>query len=137
MKRNTRFGYDFITDPYLPPGKDEYYLRFEQSQKLNSAYRSLTEEEIAILQENLNHSPNWSDVLVTDPFDPTLIRNSEFYGLVRLGFLKSGTVSFHDFTVPIGIVNSRIISCDIGNSCSMMECTYISHLQHRYWPTPR
>ncbi|MFA5699304.1 MAG: DUF4954 family protein [Sphaerochaeta sp.] len=127
MKSNTRFGYDFIAEPYLPPGKDEYYLRFEQSQKLNSAYRSLTEEEIAILKENLNHSPNWSDVLVTDPFDPTLIRNSEFYGLVRLGSLKGGTVSFHDFTVPIGIVNSRIISCDIGNSCSIMECTYISH----------
>ena len=127
MKTYTRFGYDFITEPFLPEGKDEYYLRFEQNNKDPDSYRNLRSDEIAILRSNLNHSPNWDNLLVRDPFDPRLIRNSEFYGLVRLGTVSMGTTSFHDFTVPVGIVNSRIVSCDIGDSCSIMECTYLSH----------
>ena len=127
MRTQTRFGYDFISEAYLPSGRDEHYLRFEQSTKDPSSYRALRVEEIVILKSNLNHSPNWADVLVTDPFDPSLIRNSEFYGLVRLGAVSVNTVSFHDFTVPVGIVNSRIVSCDIGDNCSIMECTYLSH----------
>ena len=127
MSTHTRFGYDFIKEPFLPEGKDEYYLRFAQNWKDPGTYRNLRSDEIAILKSNLNHSPNWDNLLVRDPFDPLLIRNSEFYGLVRLGTVSVGTVSFHDFTVPVGIVNSRIVSCDIGDSCSIMECTYLSH----------
>lgn len=121
------FGYDFIAEQYLPPGKDEYYLRNEQLGKTNDDYRPLLLREIDILTKNLNYSPNWDDVLVNDPFDPNLIRNTEFYGLVRIGALQQQIVSFHDFAVPVGIANSRIISCDIGDYCAILDCTYLSH----------
>ncbi|HPZ15667.1 MAG TPA: DUF4954 family protein [Sphaerochaeta sp.] len=124
---HTRFGYDFITGPYLPEGKDEYYLRNQQLGRDNSSYRPLSDEEIAALKKNLNVSPNWADVLVSDPFDPSLVRNTEFYGLVRIGALSTMIVSFHDFAVPVGIANSRIISCDIGDNCAILDCTYLSH----------
>jgi hypothetical protein len=123
----SRFGYDFIHKEFLPPGKDEYYLRNQQWGRSNEHYRSLTAGEINRLKENLNYSPCWDDVLVSDPFDPELIRNTEFYGLVRIGKLGEMIVSFHDFAVPVGIANSRIISCDIGDWCAILDCTYLSH----------
>lgn len=43
------FGYDFIAEQYLPPGKDEYYLRNEQLGKTNDDYRPLLLREIDIL----------------------------------------------------------------------------------------
>lgn len=122
-----RFGYGFIPPEFLPEGKDEYYLRNIQNKKDPESYRHLKEEEIALLEENLNTSPCWDDVLVSDPFDPSLIKNSEFYGLVRIGSMARQIVSFHDFSVPIGITNSRIVSCDIGDSCAILDCSYLSH----------
>lgn len=122
-----RFGYGFIPPEFLPEGKDEYYLRNIRNKKDPESYRHLKEEEIALLEENLNTSPCWDDVLVSDPFDPSLIKNSEFYGLVRIGSMARQIVSFHDFSVPVGITNSRIVSCDIGDSCAILDCSYLSH----------
>ena len=122
-----RFGYDFITSPFLPEGMDEYYLRDRQNGKDSSSYRKLKQDEIDSLVKNLNSSPCWEDVLVSDPFDPSLIKNSEFYGLVRLGRMDKQIISFHDFMVPVGISNSRIVSCDIGDSCAILDCSYLSH----------
>jgi hypothetical protein len=122
-----KFGYGFIAGSFLPQGEDEYYLRNQQVASFSQAWRQLKEEEIVILKQNLNSCQNWSDVLVTDPFDPTLIKNSEFFGLVRLGKMERKVVSFHDFAVPVGISNSRIISCDIGEGCAIFDCSYLSH----------
>ncbi|HPE94345.1 MAG TPA: DUF4954 family protein [Sphaerochaeta sp.] len=122
-----RFGYDFITAPFLPEGEDEYYLRNQQNKRPASSYRHLTKTEIESLEQNLNSSPCWDDVLVCEPFDPSLIRNSEFYGLIRIGKMDKSIVSFHDFSVPVGISNSRIVSCDIGDHCAILDCAYLSH----------
>ncbi|MGB4405667.1 MAG: DUF4954 family protein [Sphaerochaeta sp.] len=126
MLQTKKFGYDFIEDPFIPEGKDEYYLR---NQMLGSVagYRNLTADEILVLEENLNLSPAWEHVLVSDPFDPSLIKNSEFYGLVRLGKMTKQVACFHDFCVPVGIANSRLISCDIGDYCAILDCSYLSH----------
>ncbi|HKL58990.1 MAG TPA: DUF4954 family protein [Sphaerochaeta sp.] len=126
MLETRQFGYDFIDASYIPEGKDEYYLR---NQMLGSVtgYRNLTQAEIETLEENLNISPAWEHVLVSDPFDPSLIKNSEFYGLVRLGKMTRHVACFHDFCVPVGIANSRLVSCDIGDYCAILDCSYISH----------
>lgn len=121
-----RFGYDFIEGAYIPEGKDEYYLRNEVLGRENS-YRNLTSSEIETLKENLNFSTAWEHVLVSDPFEPSLVKNSEFYGLVRLGKMTKQVVCFHDFCVPVGISNSRLVSCDIGDFCAVLDCAYLSH----------
>ncbi|MGE4584286.1 MAG: DUF4954 family protein [Sphaerochaeta sp.] len=127
MLDRSRFGYDFITAPFLSEGQDEYYLRNQQLQRPLSSYRHLRADEVAALEENLNSSTCWEDVLVTDPFDPSLIRNSEFYGLIRLGRMEKRIISFHDFGIPVGISNSRLVSCDIGDGCAILDCAYLSH----------
>jgi hypothetical protein len=121
-----RYGYDFIPPELIPPGKDEYWRRNEQAGSGRS-WRALSPREIEILIKNGNSCARWEHVLVTDPFDPGLIRNSAFFGLIRLGSLRNVLLRHHDFCVPAGIRNSRIISSDIGNDAAIQDCAYISH----------
>ncbi|MDR1278670.1 MAG: DUF4954 family protein [Treponema sp.] len=126
-----RYGYDFIPAEYLPPGEDEYWRRNQQQTpeagENSRPWRRLTAPEIDQLIKNDNHCSNWDNFFVSDPFKPGLIRNSNFYGLIRLGTLHDVLLKYHDFCVPTGIRNSTIISCDIGNDCAVQDCTYISH----------
>ena len=120
-----RFGYDFIPAEFLPAGKDEYWVRNAQSN--GRVWRALNADERDALVKNNNYCPNWDSFLVSDPFDPALIRNSYFYGLVRIGALREVLVQHHDFRIPAGIRNSTIISCDIGDDTAIQDCAYISH----------
>ena len=121
-----RYGYDFIPPEYLPPGKDEYWLRNSQASQ-GKAWRSLTGGEREILIANNNYCSNWDDFLVSDPFDPALIRNSQFYGLVRIGALRNKLLQHHDLCLPAGIRNSSIVSCDIGDDTAIQDCGCLSH----------
>ncbi|MCL2193022.1 MAG: DUF4954 family protein [Treponema sp.] len=124
-----RYGYDFIPQDFLPQGKDEYWLRNAQqnSRQDGQQWRRLSRAETEILVRNGNYCQDWDSLLVSDPFEPSLIRGSSFYGLVRLGALRSVALKFHDFCVPSGIRNSTIISCDIGDDVAIQDCSYISH----------
>ncbi|MDR2922263.1 MAG: DUF4954 family protein [Treponema sp.] len=125
-----RYGYDFIPAGFLPPGTDEYWLRDKQYRSMRRAepaWRHITPYESAKLITNGNYCPNWNNFLVSEPFDPMLIRGSSFYGLVRLGSLRNVLLKHHDFCVPAGIRNSTIISCDIGNDTAIQGCIIISH----------
>ncbi|MGM1430937.1 DUF4954 family protein [Sphingobacterium lactis] len=121
-----RIGYDFIPAEYLPEGKDEYYLRFEQN-KNQKTYRNLTAEEIQILEMNHNESTDWNDVLVTDKFFPKQIKRSKFFGLVRIGDMEEVYLEYRDIRLPVGIYNSQIISCDLGDCVALHQVRYIAH----------
>jgi NDP-sugar pyrophosphorylase family protein len=134
-----RHGYDFIPAEYLPQGNDEYWLRNVQQIKLLSEkqeygkidlqkyWRHLKPEETEILIKNRNYCQNWKDFLVHDPFNPELIRDSCFFGLVRIGALNSVIIKHNDFSIPAGIRSSTIISCDIGDDTAIQNCAYISN----------
>jgi len=126
-----RHGYDFIPTEYLPRGADEYWLRNAQQTELfykkPEDWRKLKPDEIKTLQKNRNFCSNWDNFLVSDPFEPSLIRDSNFYGLVRIGSLQEVVLRHHDFCVPAGIRGSTIISCDIGNDTAIQNCAFISH----------
>jgi hypothetical protein len=126
-KSPDRYGYDFIPAEYLPPGEDEYWQRNGQTKKNRRNWRKLQSQEIEILIKNENYCANWDNFLVTDPFEPALVRNSCFYGLIRLGVLREVLLQHHDFRIPAGIRNSTIISCDIGDDTAIQNCSYISH----------
>ena len=121
-----RYGYDFIPSEYLPSGKDEYWLRNTQVPG-DKKWRGLESGELEVLIKNNNSCSNWDNFLVSDPFEPSLIRDSAFYGLVRIGALRNVLLQHHDFCVPAGIRNSTIISCDIGDDSAVQDCSYISH----------
>ncbi|PIE98531.1 MAG: DUF4954 domain-containing protein [Treponema sp.] len=120
------FGYNFVDKKFLPRGADEYYLRNGQV-KEKHVWRHLTFDEVEHLIKNGNSCTNWNDVFVEDPFNPALIKNSLFAGLVRICAIEENYLKYHDFTVPIGITNSKVISCDIGRNCAIHDCAYLSH----------
>jgi Domain of unknown function (DUF4954) len=119
-------GYQFIDSRYLPKGKDEYYLRNVQNRS-GIGYRQLTAYEIEVLVRNRNTSANWNDLLVSDDFNPELVQNCKFFGLVRIGKLTPFFLEFHNLRRPVGLYNSTIISCDLGDNVCIDNTNYLSH----------
>ena len=119
-------GYDFIKKEYLPKGKDEYYLRNLQNRN-GTKYRQLSAFEIEVLVRNRNTSDNWNNILVSDHFNPELVKNCKFYGLVRIGKLEPFFLSFSDLKVAVGLYDSTIISSDIGDNSVVNNVHYLSH----------
>ena len=121
-----KLGYNFIPGDFLPKGKDEYYLR--NSQIVNGIqYRQLTAYEIEVLVRNRNTSDNWNNIFVSNAFNPELVQNCKFYGLVRIGKLEPLYVEFKNLRRPVGFYNSTIISCDFGDNVVVDNVAYISH----------
>lgn len=120
-------GYGFVNPEYIPVGADEYWQRNQQIGERAKQWRKLRSDEIAVLVKNNNFCSNWDNFFVSDPFNPHLIRNSQFYGLVRLGAVRDNLLQYHDYKIPAGIRDSTIISCDIGDDCAIQNCPYISH----------
>jgi hypothetical protein len=122
----TSLGYNFIAPQFIPKGKDEYHLRNKQNTS-GIKYRKLTALEIEVLVRNRNASDDWNNILVASPFNAELIKNCKFYGLVRIGILESFYLEFHNLRMPIGLYNSTIISCDLGNNVCIDHVDYLSH----------
>ena len=119
-------GYGFINKKYLPKGKDEYHLRNIQNTN-GVKYRNLTKSENEILIRNRNNSDDWSKILVSDAFDPALVKNCNFFGLVRIRKLEPFYLEFHNLRMPVGLYNSTIISCDLGENVCINNTAYLSH----------
>ncbi len=119
-------GYNFIPSEFLPNGSDEYYLRNTQNSKAK-VYRALSAYEIEVLVRNRNTSDNWNNLLVSDAFTPELVHNCKFFGLVRIGKLEPYFLEFNNLRRPVGLYNSTIISCDLGDNVVIDNVNYISH----------
>jgi NDP-sugar pyrophosphorylase family protein len=119
-------GYNFIKDNHVPKGKDEYYLRNIQI-KNGITYRNLKAYEVEQLVRNGNTSDNWNHILVSNAFNPDLVKNCQFHGLVRIGKLEPFCMGFSDLKVPVGLYNSTIISCDFGDNVVIDNVHYLSH----------
>lgn len=119
-------GYNFILPEYLPEGKDEYHLRNIQNRS-GIDYRGLTAWEIEVLVRNRNTSDNWNKILVSDAFNPELVKNCKFFGLVRIGKLEAYFLEYHNLRMPVGLYNSTIISCDFGDNVVVDNVNYLSH----------
>lgn len=120
-------GENFIPGEYLPKGKDEYYQRNSQVKPPSSGWRNLHSDEVERLVKNNNTSDNWDKILVTDQFNPKQIKNTRFFGLIRIGCLRNVILQHHDIRVPAGITNSLIISCDIGDDVAIHDVHYLAH----------
>lgn len=119
-------GYGFVKSEYIPKGKDEYYLRNIQNRS-GINYRELSAYEIEVLVRNRNTSDNWNNVLVSDAFNPELVKNCKFYGLIRIGKLEPYFLEYHDVKMAVGLYDSTIISCDFGDNVVISNVNYLSH----------
>jgi NDP-sugar pyrophosphorylase family protein len=120
-------GKNFIPDEFLPKGRDEYYYRNLQTFWPKDRWRHLRADEVEQLIKNNNSSSNWDEILVTDKFDPLLVVNNSFFGLVRIGRVENVVLEHHDLKLPAGITNSLIVACDIGDNVAIHNVGYLSH----------
>ncbi len=122
----SKLGYGFINEAFVPKGKDEYYLRNLQNRN-GIAYRNLSAFEIEILVKNGNTTDNWNNILVSDAFNPDLVKNCKFYGLIRIGKLEPYFLEYNALRVTVGLYNSTFISCDFGDNVAIDHVNYMSH----------
>ena len=125
--KNNKLGNGFVLDGFLPKGENEYYIRNKQVNAAEKYWRNLTNEEVDVLKANANYADDWDTVLVSDVFDVECIRNSKFYGLVRIGDLCCGLLQHEHLQLPIGIYNSVIISSDIGDNVAIHNVDYLAN----------
>jgi NDP-sugar pyrophosphorylase family protein len=127
----TAYGFGFVPQEFLRPGETEYRIRDEQLRDLlgreSTSYRALTGPETSALVANGNRCLDWGLVRVSDPFVPDLVRNCEFAGLVRLGAIDNVVIEHHDLLAPVGITDSCLVACDVGDNCAIHDCSYIAH----------
>lgn len=117
----------WIAAAYLPDGKDKYYLRNKQVKTPKGGWRHLRSDEIEQLVKNNNAATSWDTVWVTDGFEPRMVKDNKFYGTVRIGRVSDNALQYHDLRLPVGITNSSIHSCDIGDDCAIHDVHYLSH----------
>ena len=132
MDKVTIIDYDriyknFIEEKYLHDGHDEYYFRKQQVGKPDSHWRHLRSDEVEQLVKNSNSATNWDDIYVTDTFDTSMIRNNRFFGMVRIGSVSRQVLQYHDLRVPIGITDSSVVSCDIGDNVAIHDVHYLAN----------
>lgn len=119
-------GYGFIDPKYLQAGEDEYYQRYNQNTS-NTVYRQLSSSEIETLIRNGNSSDDWDKILVSDAFNPNLVKNCKFFGLIRIGKLETYYLEFNNLRMAVGLYNSTLISCDFGDNVCIDNVAYLSH----------
>lgn len=120
-------GANFIPAEYLPENHNQFTFRNQQVNKPDDYWRKLKSEEIERLVKNNNTATDWSKVLVTDEFDTDQILNNRFFGLVRIGSVRDVVIKHHDLQLPVGITNSIVVSCDIGDDVAIHNVGYLSY----------
>ncbi|MDO9254694.1 MAG: DUF4954 family protein [Bacteroidales bacterium] len=119
-------GHNFIPAQYIPQGKDEYYLRYLQNPD-SGRYRQLNAHEIEVLVRNRNTCDDWNNLMVSEAFNPELVKNCKFFGLVRIGKLEPFFLEFNDLRMPVGLYNSIIINCDFGDNVVVDNVNYMAY----------
>lgn len=132
MDKVTKIPYEdtyksFIDSRFTHRELGEYYFRNKETKMPDGGWRHLRLDEIESLKKNGNRSDNWDNLLVAEDFDTDMIRNNCFLGLVRIGTVRKEILRYHDLVLPVGITNSRIISCDIGNDVAIHDVDYIAN----------
>jgi len=132
MDKVTILSYDriyknFIDPKYLHDGHDEYYYRNQQAKQPAGGWRHLRSDEIERLVINNNSASNWDDIWITDEFDTNMIRNNRFFGMVRIGRVRREILQYHDLRLPVGITDSSIMSCDIGDDAAIHDVHYMAN----------
>lgn len=131
MDKVTLLPYDciqgnFVDAKYLH-GYDEYYFRNQQVKRPANGWRHLRSDEVERLVKNSNTATNWDDIWVSDEFDTNMVRNNRFFGMVRIGRVACEILQYHDLRLPVGITDSSIISCDIGDNVAIHDVHYMAN----------
>lgn len=80
-----------------------------------NTHRALSEEEVRALTAQGCTVEDWSAVTVTDPFDPSRVRDVRFEGGVKIGSLAGTVTTASGLKRPCGIEEATLINCTLGD----------------------
>ena len=80
-------------------------------------YRQLTQEEIALLEERGCKAEDWDLVTVAPGFTANYIRNTSFYGEIRLGVFEKEIEVSKGFVKHCGIKSTTLRNVTMGDNC--------------------
>ncbi|HOF00313.1 MAG TPA: DUF4954 family protein [Spirochaetota bacterium] len=120
-----QFSINFVNESALPAGESKYYYRNPNAG--HKFFRNLEASEIETLVKNNNFAENWNEIFVSKEFNANCVINNEFFGKVLIGKLSENYLEYNDLKLPVGIYNSTIISCEIGDNVSIRNANYLSH----------
>lgn len=89
------------------------------------AYRKLSKEEIDALVAQRNSAEDWELIHVKEGFDPTLIRDNEFFGINYIGITKASVLKHHDLQLTCGIYHSYLSGCTIHDETVVRNVKYL------------
>ncbi|MDR0421637.1 MAG: DUF4954 family protein [Proteiniphilum sp.] len=87
-------------------------------------YRSLTHQEIGLLEENGCSCADWRLVTVKEGFDPRYVRESHFSGKVELGIFEKV------FPLPGGLEKHACINRAVIHNCTIGDNAVIENVQN-------
>ena len=79
--------------------------------------RSLTVDEIAILERHGCRADDWSNISVAYDFDPEYVRDVTFLGMVSMGLFDKNVEIEPGFTRHSGIRNAVLGDVSVGDNC--------------------
>lgn len=80
-------------------------------------YRKLTDDEIALLEDNNCRAEDWESVNVSDDFSPAYLRDVTFYGEVNLGYFDRNIEVSPGFRKHSGIYRATLRNVTVGDNC--------------------
>ena len=83
---------------------------------MTSEFRSLSEAEVAQLQQQGCTCSDWAHIKVAEKFKPERVRFTHFSGNVKLGVFEKDVSFTSGLKKPAGISNATIHNCTIGNN---------------------
>ena len=99
-------------------------VNMEHSHELSRSYRSLTSQEIKLLETCNCKSEDWKQIQVTGHFDASRYSNLLFSGTVYLGAQTEQVILLAGVKKNCGIYNAHIHNCTIGDN------VYINHIKN-------
>ena len=102
-------------------------LKKGKSRLFGDAVRSLTRDEIAILEKQGNRCGDWSRILVSKNFQTESIHGTLFVGDCVLGLFSGDDVEVDaGVALPSGITRSTVSGSEIGDGCLISDVGVVS-----------
>ena len=80
-------------------------------------YRKLTDDEIALLEDNNCRAADWESVNVSDDFNPAYLCDVVFYGEINLGYFDRNIEVSPGFLKHSGIYRATLRNVTVGDNC--------------------
>lgn len=80
-------------------------------------YRKLTDDEIALLEDNNCRAEDWESINVSDDFNPAYLCDVVFYGEINLGYFDRNIEVSPGFLKHSGIYRATLRNVTVGDNC--------------------